>query len=168
MQHDESIEQSLMYLDAVPAFLRVLVEAGHSDRYAYRPKGHYFAFVEHLWHLRDLEVEGYTVRIGKILDEEYPELIDFDGDAIAKERNYISRDWERAFTEFCERRAANTMTLRSVAPAAWERRGAFHSFGPVTLKDIVAMMREHDRSHVGEILHLGSACDIWSLRNSEH
>src|SRR5688500_19594160 len=47
-------------------------------------------------YLRDIETEGYTVRIGQLLEEEDPLLRDLDGDRLAIERRYIEQDVDGA------------------------------------------------------------------------
>ena len=51
-----------------------------------RPAAGGFSLVENVWHLADLEREGYAVRIRRILGETNPALLNFDGDRIARER----------------------------------------------------------------------------------
>src|SRR5262245_5172569 len=59
-----------------------------SDDDAARPGPDGVSPVEICWHLADLEAEGYSVRIKRLLGEEQPQLKDFDGAKIAKARNY--------------------------------------------------------------------------------
>jgi hypothetical protein len=153
-----------MHLEAMPALLRMLVQAGSKAHFQVRPEGHYFAFTEHLWHLHDLEIEGYSLRIQLLLNEDFPALAEFDGDTIAKERRYIDLGWRKPYWGFCQARAANVARLRNVAPEDWGRRGAFHSFGVITLRDLVDMMRKHDAIHTSEILHLAYGCDVWKFK----
>ena len=47
-----------------------------------------FSPVEQVWHLADLEREGFGVRIERLRTETNPHLPDFDGAKIARERNY--------------------------------------------------------------------------------
>ncbi len=151
-------------LATLPGFLRAVSATGRSDQFGVRPEGHVFALTEHLWHLRDFETEGFSARIRAILDEDTPSIAEFDGDAIARERRYLSRDWQPALEAFVNARAENLAVLRALPPSAWDRRALFHSFGPITLADLAAMTLEHDREHIGEILALGEGCPIWAPR----
>lgn len=110
-----------------------------------------FALVEHLCHLGDLEREGYGMRIERLLSEERPEWDDFDGAAVAEQRNYLEQDPEAALQRFVEARAANVARLRGLRDGDWERRGTHRGIGEVTLRRVVEMMVEHDRGHAAEI-----------------
>ena len=74
-----------MTLDEMP--LRV-AELIHSLDVHTPPANGEWAAIEHLCHLRDIEAEGYNVRIAQLLNEDDPLLRDLDGDALARERRY--------------------------------------------------------------------------------
>lgn len=109
------------------------------------------ALVEHLWHLADLEREGFAVRISRLRSEENPELADFDGDRIARERDYRSRDAAEGLEAFRAARDANLATLRSLSSEEWTRAGHLEGYGPITLQELPELMLDHDRSHRAEI-----------------
>ena len=113
-----------------------------------------FSMVEHLCHLADLEREGYGTRIEKLLAEEAPEWDDFDGDAVARERNYLEQDSEAALQRFSDARAANVARLRAVSDGDWQRRGTHRGMGEVTLARLAEMMVQHDREHAADIAAL--------------
>jgi hypothetical protein len=110
-----------------------------------------FSLVEHVWHLADLEREGYGVRIARLLGEQEPALADFDGDRIARERAYATLDLERGLAAFEAARRENLARLATVGPDGWDRSGTQEGVGPVRLGDIPRMMAEHDAAHRQEI-----------------
>jgi DinB superfamily len=116
-----------------------------------------FSFVEHAWHLADLEREGYGTRITRLLGEDEPELPDFDGDRIARERDYQRWEPDLALRLFAEARRVNLGRLAALDAAALGRRGRQVGVGVVYLADIPHMMAAHDRSHVDELLELLSS-----------
>jgi hypothetical protein len=116
-----------------------------------RPSSGAFAFVENLWHLADLEREGYGERILRLAVELRPDLPDFEGDRVARERNYIALDPARGFAAFRAAREENLHRLASVAPADWSREGVQAGAGRITLGDVPRMMADHDASHRREI-----------------
>jgi hypothetical protein len=61
--------------------------------------------LETICHLRDIEAEGYTTRINRILIETNPVLGDIDGGRLAVERNYNDQDPDLALHEFTIARA---------------------------------------------------------------
>jgi hypothetical protein len=113
-----------------------------------------FALVEHAWHLADLEREGYGVRITRMLAEAVPALPDFDGERLAREREYVSADATLGAAVFADARQRNVTRLRSLDARQLERSGFQEGVGPVTIADVAAMMDGHDRIHAGELLQL--------------
>jgi len=119
-----------------------------------RPAAGGFSLVENVWHLADLEREGYGLRIRRILSEANPALLNFEGDRMARERSYQERDIDRGIVLFARARAQNLEALRKLSRADWKRSGSQEGVGCVSLDDIPRMMTEHDRSHGTEIAHL--------------
>jgi hypothetical protein len=107
--------------------------------------------VEQCWHLADLERDAYAVRIQRLLREPNPDLPDFDGGRIARERNYAALALTDAVRSFREARSANIQTLRSIAGVDWFRSGSQEGVGAVSLCDIPSMMAQHDAAHRAEI-----------------
>jgi len=113
-----------------------------------------FSLLEQACHLRDLEKEAYLVRISRILQEECPHLEDFDGAKIAAERNYRAQNLPAAITGFERARSEALRILRSLSDRQLERTGRFAGTRTITLRDLVEMMLEHDRTHRREIAAL--------------
>src|SRR5258708_16542870 len=85
------LEEAIESLAAMPAFVgAALAECGEAIRV--RPREGEFSLAEHASHLRDLEREGYLVRVRRMLSEDRPELASFDGAAVAASRDYLSQD----------------------------------------------------------------------------
>ena len=116
-----------------------------------RPLAGGFAMVEHVWHLADLETDAYEARIRRILEEDEPELPNFDGEAVAAKRKYRALRLRDGIKKFTEARERNLAALRAVEGDAWQRTGVLEGVGKVTLRDIPRMMHEHDLSHRAEI-----------------
>lgn len=110
-----------------------------------------FSPVEQCWHLADLEREGYGVRIQRLLTEHDPVLPDFDGDRVARERDYKSLSLTEGLAAFRLARTANVAALRRVSDSEWDRRGTQDGVGHIGLCDVPAMMAEHDAAHRKEI-----------------
>lgn len=147
MKLDELLDQ----LERIPNELREAAAALGEARCRVAPAGGGFCLVEQAWHLADLEREGYSVRIDRLLHEREPFLPNFDGDRIAAERDYKSKSLHEGIAVFAAARAANISLLRSLGPQSWERSGTQEDVGRVTLSDIPRMMLEHDTSHRAEI-----------------
>jgi len=110
-----------------------------------------FSPIEQVWHLADLEREGFARRIERLLQEAHPQLADFDGAGIARAGNYKQRDWQQGLDEFRRSRGDNVSILRGLNPEQWLRRGIQQGVGAVSLCDMPELMAQHDDSHRAEV-----------------
>ncbi|HWL88209.1 MAG TPA: DinB family protein [Polyangiaceae bacterium] len=141
-------------LETLPAVLHILAQRVSAESARAAAAGAGFSFVEHAWHLADLEREAFSLRITRLLEEDAPVLPDFDGDREARVRRYRERDLEPAISAFAAERAANLARLERVPPPAWSRAGTQEGVGAVTLVDIPCRMLDHDRAHAAELMDL--------------
>ena len=147
------VTEALARLEGMPRFLEeALARAGVSRRDA-RPAAGGFSLVEHACHLRDLEREGYLLRVKRLLAEDRPVLDGFAGDRIARERDYLSQEAGAAARDFAAARAELVRVVRGLGAAELAREGEFAG-RPVTLADVVAMAAGHDAEHRGDIERL--------------
>ena len=114
--------------------------------------GDVFSPVEQVWHLADLEREGFGVRIERLLNEDNALLPDFDGAEAAQRRNYRRKSLRDGMRAFARARQDNIEALARITPSEWTRRGVQQGVGPVSLGDIPIMMLEHDAGHRAEII----------------
>jgi hypothetical protein len=103
--------------------------------------------IEQVWHVRDIEIEGYRERFRRTLHEVHPVLPDLDGEALARERHYAGRDPMLALQEFRIAREENIALLRSLPPEAFDRTAVFEGI-PVTLRALVHTLCSHDLQHL--------------------
>ena len=118
----------------------------------WKPSPSEFSLVEHVCHLRDLECEGFGIRIERLLREEDPVLPDFDGTAVALARDYNSSDFLVVLDEFRAARSANVARLAALDASERARSGSQAGVGRLTVGDIPGKMHEHDSVHRAEIL----------------
>jgi hypothetical protein len=112
-----------------------------------------FSALGHLCHLRDIESDGYQVRIRRLRAERNPTLPSLSGERLAIERAYHLDDPGRALAAFEAARRQSIALLRSVATEEWgSRSGEFEGYGAVTLLRLVEIMVEHDAGHL-QALH---------------
>jgi uncharacterized damage-inducible protein DinB len=112
-----------------------------------------FALVEHVWHMADLERE-FAERIRRLLGEADPFLPDFDGERIAKERQYLTLDFAAGLAAFAAAREETLRRLAGVASEAWALRGRQEGVGAVSLAEMPGRIVDHDRAHLNEIADL--------------
>ena len=145
------MDSELQALESFPRFLTGALDLLGDPRARERPAPESWSLCEQIWHLADLEREGYLVRIERLLAEDAPVLPDFDGDAIAEQRDYRSKDPYLGLQRFSAARSASLARLRSVNSLQWKRAGTQDGVGALTLADLPRMMREHDAGHRREI-----------------
>jgi hypothetical protein len=141
-------------LESMPAELQRLAGERGGEATRLPAGGGGFSLVEHAWHLADLEREGFGQRIRRLLSETGPQLADFDGARMAAERRYREKPLSEGVAAFAVARRANVALLRTVPAEAWRRSGHQEGVGPITLRDVPRLMREHDDSHRAELAAL--------------
>lgn len=145
------LETLLLTLESTPALLARAAEGITPSQAIRRPARGGFSLVENVWHLADLEREGYGERIRRLLAEEEPALPDFDGERLARERRYQDRDLTEGLHAFAAARRRNVERLEAASPEDWKRHGLQESVGRVLLADMPRMMAGHDRSHTEDV-----------------
>ncbi|HEX7402728.1 MAG TPA: DinB family protein [Usitatibacter sp.] len=152
------LQQAIERLAKMPAFLSAAVEAADPGELVFRPGEDGFSLTEQACHLRDLEREGYLVRVTRMLAESAPALEGFDGTAVAKARDYLSQDARAAAREFAAARRELIALLAPLGDSQLAREAVFGG-ERITLADLVAMVIDHDRSHRDEIEELLDAME---------
>ena len=147
-----------MQLDAIIAALEPMPQAlqerlaGLTDaQLRFKPGPEVFSVLEGIWHLRDIEVEGYSVRLRRLLAEEQPRLPDLDGSRLALERRYNQQPLLPALDGFITARRANLELLRRIDEAQLGRHGHLDTVGRITLGRLLELWVEHDRGHIKEL-----------------
>ncbi|HYP29954.1 MAG TPA: DinB family protein [Blastocatellia bacterium] len=154
---DMNFSELVLSLAETPRIIeQITAEVGprNLDR---RPSEKEWSILEHVCHLRDIEVEGYVVRIERIIGENAPSLADIDGDKLAEERDYIHQDIASALADFVEARRKNVLSVKDLSEVERGRQGVFENVGPVTLDDLLLMMHNHDQEHLKELARLRGA-----------
>jgi hypothetical protein len=153
------LPEAIGHLATMPAFVEAALEVASSEELLLRPGGDVeFSLLEQACHLRDVEREGYLVRVRRILAEDVPALASFDGAAVARERDYSSQDARRAAREFAAARRELIGILAPLTPGDLAREAIFAG-RRICLADLVAMIVEHDRGHREEIEALAEALE---------
>ncbi len=150
------LSEAITRLEEMPAFLDAAMAAAGARGLRHAPGDGGFSLGEHACHLRDLEREGFLVRVRRLIAEQAPRLAPFDGDAVAAAHNYPAQDAGIAAQEFAAARRELTGLLAALTRDEMARP-AFFGDRPVTFGEVVAMMVAHDREHrddIGRLLQL--------------
>ena len=145
--NQELIASALNTLAETPIRLRHLFERMDLAKIRLKPNPSLFSPLEDVWHLYDIEREGYLVRIRRILTEEMPILENLDGDRMAVERRYNDLELTAAIAGFSAARTESLRLLQGLPVEAWMRRGEFENRA-IDLKTLIDMMVEHDQGHL--------------------
>lgn len=107
-----------------------------------------FTAIEQLCHIRDIEIEGYHVRIQRTLSETSPVLASIDSEALARERSYATADATAVLASFRAARAATVKMIAGLSTEQFDRTAEFEGYGPVTLRSLVHYLCSHDQQHL--------------------
>jgi DinB family protein len=149
MNH-ELIAPAIGKLADTPVRLRHLFEQMDVAKLRVKPAPKLFSPLEDMWHLHDIEWEGYSVRIRRMLTEELPVLESLDGDRMAILRRYNELQLPAALAGFAAARAESLRLLEGLPAQAWTRRAEFENRW-IDLRDLIDMMIEHDQGHLSSI-----------------
>ena len=149
------LPEALRLLGEMPAVVHAAIAGATTGQLRHRPAPDTFSLVEHACHLRDLEREGYGPRLERMLEHPSPALAGFEGDVIARERDYLAQDAASAAAQFAIARAALVARAANLDATQMARTGTFMG-RIITVCDLLAMMVEHDRGHREEIAALVS------------
>jgi hypothetical protein len=95
--------------------------------------------LEQVCHVRDIEVEGYHVRIHRMLSETAPALASLDSEEMAVPRSYTSADADAVFATFRQARAKTLALISGLSETQLSRTGVFEGYGPITLRSLGAV-----------------------------
>lgn len=141
-------------LEQTPDRVRALIEGRSDDDLSFKPAPDAFSLRENVLHLRDIDVEGYEVRIAGLLAEHgLREFPDIDGAALARERNYNVQSVAAALEDFAASRARSIARLRESADL--ERYGRVGTRA-VSLETLLMDWVRHDSEHLAEMTHLNN------------
>jgi DinB family protein len=148
--NNDDWNEDLAFISRTPDTLRTVVAAlhGHERRRAVEDE---FSALEQVCHLRDIEAEGFMVRIDRLLREQSPHLYDLDGARLAVEREYNDQNLDAALKSFVNARTLSVEMLNGVSDEQKDRRGHLEHVGEVSLRQLLSMMRDHDQDHLEQL-----------------
>jgi hypothetical protein len=107
-----------------------------------------FTPIGQICHVRDIEIDGYQVRIARTLNESNPHLPSIDGDRLAEERSYATANAAEVLAAFRSARHRTVECIAGLSAAELERRAVFEGYGVVTLRGLVHYLCSHDQQHL--------------------
>lgn len=107
-----------------------------------------FTPIEQICHVRDIEVDGYQVRLRRALSETNPSLADIDGYRLARERAYAQADATAVIAAFRRARTETIGLISNLTETRLERTATFGDYGTVTVRSLVHLLCSHDQQHL--------------------
>jgi hypothetical protein len=147
----EELEEILAILRSTSERLRQMTADLSSESYTWKPSPDVWSLLENVCHLRDIEIEGYNVRMERIATEDTPILPDIDGSKLAIDRQYNQQDFGSALDSFESARAKSIALVTGYPEATLSRVGTFEDFGDMTLAGMLEVMCDHDKGHLADI-----------------
>jgi len=144
-------QETLEFLAQTPQRVADLIAGFDRDALRFRPGPGNFSAVEQVCHLRDIEHEGFTVRVRRILEENNPQLDGINGSQLALERDYQGQDATPALAAFDEARRASLQLLKNASAVELGRTCSLEGSTNLTLAGLAGLMREHDSEHLAEL-----------------
>lgn len=104
--------------------------------------------IEQLCHVRDIEIDGYQLRLERTLTEVRPLLPAIDSQALAATRGYGLAHPDAVLGEFRRARARTLQLIAGLDEAQLQRSAELAGLGPVTLRSLVHLLCSHDQQHL--------------------
>ena len=146
----EELDEIIQSLEQTPAEVSLLLDQISPHEQMIKNADE-FSALENICHLRDIELEGYTKRILRILQDDMPSLADIDGGRLAIERDYNNQSADEALEAFSAARRRNLELLAGLRPEQLEREGTLENVGVISLQKLIEMIIEHDQGHLAEL-----------------
>lgn len=152
-----SFDKVVEALARMPDTLAECVARFPAAQWTTRPDGTGFSLVEHVCHLRDLDVV-FARRIDAVRTTALPVLESVDGTALAERLNYLEQDLRDAQSAFARSRKRLCAALSKLPPDELARCGLRDGVRRMTLDELVRELLDHDRTHCLELDEL--ACEL--------
>lgn len=141
-------------LGAMPSRVKDIVALIPQDAWRQRPAKGGFSLLEHVCHLRDIDGDGYRLRVDRMLKEQRPSLADLDGDALARERNYQSQNLPEVLVTFTAARWEIAARLAKLTMEERQRTGLMAGTNEITIEGLAGIMLAHDSEHLDQLAEL--------------
>ena len=151
--NQEEFNIAINKLSEMPIILENLINDKKTD-IRYKPTPDYLSVLETVCHLRDIENEGFNVRIYKLINEDNSLLPDIDGAKLVIERNYNEDNIDSALSLFKEARNNSVNMLKNISMDKLDNEATLENVGIISLAKLLTKMIEHDNSHLDELENL--------------
>jgi hypothetical protein len=106
-----------------------------------------FTPIEQICHVKDIEIDGYHLRLRRTLEENHPLLASIDGERLAEERAYGSAEGTHVLRDFARARSETLALISRLTPQQLSRTAEFEGHA-ITLRGLVHNLCSHDQQHL--------------------
>lgn len=128
----------------------LLAGVGREQARAARGGDENWSVLEVVCHLRDAE-EISLQRTQAMRDQDSPQIIGYDQEALARQRDYRSADLQAALDGFTAFRQQHLAVLAALRPEQWDRAGQHNEIGRITIFEMCVHKAAHDAVHCAQI-----------------
>ena len=154
----EFLDEAIAKLSTVPQQVENAVHGLSEEQLSWKPAG-LFSIRENVLHLRDVDILGYEKRLRLMLTEDYPVLVDLDGEKLAIERNYNAQPVRPALDDFKRSRAMSVHRLRGTSIQDLNRKADMQGAGSIDVRRLLELWMEHDLGHIADLVELRRAVE---------
>nr|MBN1229889.1 HAD-IA family hydrolase [Anaerolineae bacterium] len=144
-----SQEATIIRLSVFPAIIDTICREYSVDVLECVPGEDEWSVRDIVCHLHDHE-QDELVRFAQILNRHNP-FLSANTNPWSGSRDYREQKIRKALEQFAEMRAETVRFLAGLEPADWDRPARDAIFGPITLRENVRFVAEHDRTHLAQM-----------------
>lgn len=127
-----------------------------------------FTAIGQIAHVRDIEIDGYHVRIHRMLNEANPMLESIDGERLAKMRSYATASPVEVLDAFRRARAQTMELISGLTSEQLARTAVFPGYGPLSLRSLVHYLCSHDQQHLAGLQWLLGKIEATRVASGTH
>jgi DinB superfamily len=136
--------------EAGPAVLRAAVEGLADADLDHRPSDGGWTPREVVQHVADSEMTS-AIRLRRLIAEDEPLIVGYDGDEFARRLHYADRPIEPALAAVAAARATTAQILHGLTEAEWARTGKHSDSGPYGVEIWLEVYAVHCHEHAEQI-----------------
>jgi hypothetical protein len=144
----------LEQLENTPEIFRILLEGLSEDEASRKPAPDRWSIAEIMEHLSHVEGHGFRSRIDQLMNEEMPELKEYNQETFAAAGQYSGRNIEDSFDHWEDQRETNVEYLRGLTRDCLQRRGLHEKLGVITVSELLSEWAFHDLGHVRQVIEI--------------
>ncbi len=105
---------------------------------------------EVIHHTADSELTS-AIRLRRLIAEENPEIIGYDGDEFARKLHYRERPVQPSLDAIRSARETTASILKRLTEADWKRAGTHSEIGPYSVETWLGIYSKHCHEHAEQI-----------------